>query len=220
MPHSDTSLPHRTPVQRSDPRASAAEPLAAEAPAGPDRMSRLLDQARGGLDRASLNAVVAELSPMLWQVARAQGLDRDTAEDVVQTTWLSLLRHLDGIRSSAALTGWLVTVTKREAWRVRRNGRGERSMDDWTEASLPDPGPLPEEQLLADDRRRMLWRAVRKLSPRCQELLRVVAFVRRPDYTELSESLGMPLGSIGPTRGRCLAKLRQLLTSDPSWSSL
>jgi RNA polymerase sigma factor (sigma-70 family) len=221
MPHSNTSLPHRPPVQRGDTGTPAAEPLAAGAPeAGPDRLSRLLEQARSGADRASLNAVVAELSPMLWQVARAQGLDRDAAEDVVQTTWLSLLCHLDGIRSSAALTGWLVTVTKREAWRVRRTGRGERSMEDWTEASLPDPDPLPDEQLLADDRRRMLWRAVRKLSPRCQELLRVVAFVRRPDYTKLSESLGMPLGSIGPTRGRCLAKLRQLLTSDPSWSPL
>src|SRR5262249_58471117 len=84
---------------------------------GPDRLAVLLEQARSGADRASLNAIVVELNPVLWQVARAQGLDRDAAEDVVQTTWLSLLRHLDGIRSATALTGWLVTVTKREAWR-------------------------------------------------------------------------------------------------------
>ncbi len=204
--HSDTSLP-------GDPRV---EQRTADA----DRLAVLLERARGGDDPASLNAIVAELSPLLWQVARAQGLDRDTAEDVVQTTWLSLLRHLDTIRSAAALTAWLVTVAKREAWRVRRAGRGERPMEDWIESALPDPDPLPDEQLLVDDRRRALWRAVRQLPQRCQELLRIVAFVRRPDYSEVSATLGMPLGSIGPTRGRCLAKLRQLLTSDPTWSPL
>ena len=67
-----------------------------------------------------IGAFLGARSGLLWQVARSQGLDRDTAEDVVQTTWLSLLRHLDTIRSAGALTGWLVTVTKREAWRVRR----------------------------------------------------------------------------------------------------
>lgn len=184
------------------------------------RLGELLDAARGGADRAALNAIVAELSPLLWQVARAQGLDRDSAEDVVQTTWLSLLRHLDTIRSAPALTGWLVTVTKREAWRVRRAARGERPLDDYTEATLPDPEPLPDEQLVSDDRRQALWRAVRQLPARCQELLRVVAFVHRPDYTELAVSLGMPAGSIGPTRGRCLAKLRQILHAvDPTWSA-
>jgi RNA polymerase sigma factor (sigma-70 family) len=186
----------------------------------PERLGELLEAARGGADRVALNAIVAELSPLLWQVARAQGLDRDSAEDVVQTTWLSLLRHLDTIRSAPALTGWLVTVTKREAWRVRRAGRGERPMDDHTEATLHDPEPLPDEQLVTDDRRQALWRAVRQLPERCQELLRIVAFVHRPDYTELSASLGMPAGSIGPTRGRCLAKLRQILTAgDPTWST-
>jgi RNA polymerase sigma factor (sigma-70 family) len=186
----------------------------------PERLGLLLDAARGGKDRAALNAIVGELSPLLWQVARSQGLDRESAEDVVQTTWLSLLRHLDTIRSAPALTGWLVTVTKREAWRVRRAGRGERPLDGYTEATLPDPDPLPEEQLVSDDRRQALWRAVRQLPERCQELLRVVAFVHRPDYTELSVSLGMPAGSIGPTRGRCLAKLRQILDAvDPTWST-
>jgi RNA polymerase sigma factor (sigma-70 family) len=221
VPHSDTS--RRDTSRRDTSRGDTSVPddqqvdrRAAEA----DRLAVLLEHARGGHDPASLNAIVAELSPLLWQVARAQGLDRDAAEDVVQTTWLSLLRHLDTIRSSGALTGWLVTVTKREAWRVRRAGRGERPMEDWAEAALPDPDPLPVDQLLADDRRRALWRAVRKLPERCQELLRIVAFVRRPDYAELAATLGMPQGSIGPTRGRCLAKLRQLLTSDPTWSPL
>src|SRR5215217_7466380 len=189
MPHSDTSS---SAGQRtgSEPAGSRAEQRAESRAVDAERLAALLERARGGRDQAALNAIVAELSPLLWQVARAQGLDRDAAEDVVQTTWLSLLRHLVTIRSAGALTGWLVTVTKREAWRVRRAGRGERPMEDWVEAALPDPDPLPDEQLLADDRRRALWRAVRQLPQRCQDLLRIVAFVRRPDYTELSATLG------------------------------
>ena len=66
---------------------------------------------------------------------------------------------------------------------------------------------------------RSLWRSVSRLSERCQALLRIIAFVDRPDYGAVSEALGMPVGSIGPTRGRCLAKLRSLLTADPSWST-
>jgi RNA polymerase sigma factor (sigma-70 family) len=199
---------------------AGSQPAAPDRSGGPDRLAVLLERARDGGDRSGLDGIVAELTPLLWQVARAQGLDRDAAEDVVQTTWLSLLRHLDGIRSAGALTAWLVTVAKREAWRVRKAGRSERQMEDWAEDTLPDPDPLPEDQVLADDQRRALWQAVRRLSQRCQELLRVVAFVRRPDYTELSAVLGMPPGSIGPTRGRCLAKLRQLLSADPTWSPL
>jgi DNA-directed RNA polymerase specialized sigma24 family protein len=68
---------------------------------------------------------------------------------------------------------------------------------------------------MMDDERRALWEAIGKLSRRCQELLRIVAFVPRPDYQALAAQLGMPTGSIGPTRGRCLAKLRTLLASRP-----
>ncbi|HSV67898.1 MAG TPA: sigma-70 family RNA polymerase sigma factor [Mycobacteriales bacterium] len=193
-------------------------------PAGPpasaahDRLAGLLDAARAG-ERSSLEQIVVQLSPLLWQVARAQGLSHESAEDVVQTTWLSLLKHLADIRTPAALTAWLVTVTKRESWRVVRASRGERAMDDWSAAAVPDPDPPLDERLMADDMRRALWAAVRQLPQRCQQLLRIVAFTHRPDYAEVSAALGMPQGSIGPTRGRCLAKLRQLLTADPTWST-
>jgi RNA polymerase sigma factor (sigma-70 family) len=200
MPTSDTSLPDESLPARAH-----------------DRLAELLTEARAGR-RDSLDAIVRELTPLLWQVARAQGLDRDSAEDVVQTTWLSLLRHLHGIRTPAALTGWLVTVAKREAWRVVRAGRGERPMDEVAAAGVVDPDPVPEETLLTTERDRALWAAVRQLSTRCQRLLRIVAFSHRPDYGILAEALDMPQGSIGPTRGRCLAKLRRLLLSDPTWS--
>jgi DNA-directed RNA polymerase specialized sigma24 family protein len=76
---------------------------------------------------------------------------------------------------------------------------------------VPDPGPGSEDLVISDEQRHALWTAVRQLSPRCQELIRIVAFVPRPDYQAVAAELGMPIGSIGPTRGRCLAKLRALL---------
>jgi RNA polymerase sigma factor (sigma-70 family) len=80
----------------------------------------------------------------------------------------------------------------------------------------PDDAPGPDDQAVADDRDRRLWAAVESLPPRCRSLLRVVAFSHRPDYREVSKALGMPVGSIGPNRGRCLAKLRSMLTTDPA----
>jgi RNA polymerase sigma factor (sigma-70 family) len=173
-------------------------------------MADLLEAARDG-DKSSLGELVDELTPLLWQVARAQGLDRDTSSDIVQTAWLKLLGALREIRSPMALTAWLITVTRREAWRVRNTGRMELPAKDVLFAELPDLGPTPEEQRVATERRGQLWGAVAQLSERCQQLLRIIAFTRRPDYDVVSVALGMPRGSIGPTRGRCLAKLRAVL---------
>ncbi len=83
---------------------------------------------------------------------------------------------------------------------------------------MADPDPGPGERLLDDERDRVLWRHVQRLPGRCRELLRIVAQVSRPDYAAVAEAMGMPVGSIGPTRGRCLAKLRELLRADPGWS--
>jgi len=85
-------------------------------------------------------------------------------------------------------------------------------------AELPDQGPGSDEQVILDDQRRVLWVAIGRLSKRCQDLLRIIAFAPRPDYAAVAAALGMPVGSIGPTRGRCLAKLRALLTSGPEGS--
>jgi RNA polymerase sigma factor (sigma-70 family) len=180
------------------------------------RVAALLEAAKLG-ERAALDVLFRELSPLLWQVARAQGLDRDNACDVVQTAWMELLGSLQKIRSPNALTAWLVTVTRREAWRVRKTSRTESSANGDAELSrIRDADPGPEEHLLEDDRRRSLWAAVEQLPQRCRSLLRIVAFADRPDYGSVSQALGLPVGSIGPTRGRCLAKLRRLLMSDAS----
>jgi RNA polymerase sigma factor (sigma-70 family) len=177
------------------------------------RMADLLDAARGGSEEA-LGQITAELSPMLWHVARAAGLGADDAEDVVQTAWERLLSHLADIRVPQALIGWLVVTTKHEAWRIRSCGRRQRPADQEWLTALPDHAAGIEEQILLDEQQRALWRAVGRLSAQCQELLRIVAFIPRPDYQSVSAALGMPVGSIGPTRGRCLDKIRVLLADE------
>lgn len=173
----------------------------------------LFEAARDG-GRAPMNELVATLSPLLWHVARTEGLDRELSQDVVQTTWLHLVKDMRTIRDPQAIVAWLITTTKRECWRVRAKHRDESSLEDQQVEEPADPDPSPEEIVLRDDARRRLWRALKQLSERCRLLLRVVAFVPRPDYRALAELLGMPRGGVGPNRARCLAKLRALLAAD------
>ena len=124
---------------------------------------------------------------------------------------MSLLSHLDTIREPGAITAWLVTTTRREAWKVAAARRKTQLADAERLAAIPDPRPSPEDSALLDAEQRALWGALRTLSPLCQELLRIVAFVPRPDYDAVAAQLRMKRGSIGPNRRRCLDKLGQAL---------
>jgi len=181
-------------------------------------LGTLLERARSG-DRNSLRELIRALDPVLWRVARGQGLTAEDAADVVQTAWLELLRRLHEIRTPRAVTAWLITTTRREAW--HRQQRARRDLADGSAVldAAVDPGPAPDESLLTDERDTVLWRHFARLSERCRHLLRIVAQVDRPDYAVIAEAFGMPHGSIGPTRGRCLAKLREMLLADPAWAS-
>jgi RNA polymerase sigma factor (sigma-70 family) len=181
------------------------------------RQAELFSAARGG-NAAAFDALVRELNPLLWHVVRAQGLGSEEAADVVQTTWLELVQRLREIRSPQALTGWLVTTARRQAWHVRSRQRRHDQEATETLTNVPDADAGPPDVLEASERGRVLWRHVQRLSDRCRELLRIVAFVDRPDYDVVAEALAMPRGSIGPTRGRCLAKLRDALSADPAWT--
>ena len=200
----DESMSVTAPPDRSD-RSDRSDRTA--------RMADLLDAAKAGSEEA-LGQITAELSPMLWHVARAAGLGADDAEDVVQTAWERLLSHLADIRVPQALIGWLVVTTRHEAWRIRSSGRRQRPADQEWLTALPDHAAGTEEQIILGEQQRALWRAVARLSAQCQELLRIVAFIPRPDYQSVSAALGMPVGSIGPTRGRCLEKIRVLLADE------
>ncbi|MEU0881609.1 sigma-70 family RNA polymerase sigma factor [Lentzea sp. NPDC005914] len=178
-----------------------------------NRVAELFLEVRAG-NRDRLDELVATLTPVLWQVARAQGLDRASSQDVVQMTWLHFLKDIERIHTPAAVVGWLVTTTKREAWRMRRAETNTEPVEGFDKA---DEAATPEEAVVLGDEHRRLWEAVGTLSRRCQELLRVVAFVPRPSYVELAGRLGMPVGGVGPTRGRCLAQLRATLAGDGGW---
>ncbi|CAN5586201.1 hypothetical protein BH10ACT10_BH10ACT10_28650 [soil metagenome] len=140
---------------------------------------------------------------------------------------MRLLHSGSSIRDPQTVVKWLLTAARREAWRVAKRSRADQAH---TAALFGQEGEeltvipaqreeLPDEVLFRDDRQRQLWEHVQELPARCRELMRVIAFADRPDYALIAESLGMPVGSIGPTRGRCLAKLRQVLASDPAFDS-
>jgi len=165
---------------------------------------------RGG-DPQGLDDLVRSLSPVLWHVVRAHGLDSERAQDVVQTTWLTFVRRQHSITEPQAVAAWLTTTARREAWRVTKTAnRSVPVSDDVLEWELPTERSAENDAMETDERSR-LWVCVKRLSDRCQRLIRIVAFDDRPDYRGLAEQLEMPVGSIGPTRGRCLAKLKALL---------
>ncbi|HVV11213.1 sigma-70 family RNA polymerase sigma factor [Amycolatopsis sp.] len=180
---------------------------------GPELFAACLNAAREG-NKKGLNRLVRELTPLVWNVARGQGLDKHTAEDVVQTVWLALLSHLDQLREPKALAGWLVTTARHEAQRV--NGRKAPPVpltDEMTE-SVPSTLPAPEAEALRTERDRKIWAAFSKLPQRCQHLLRLTVLDGRAEYRAVAETLQMPRGSIGPNRGRCLKTMRELLNSE------
>ena len=169
----------------------------------------LLARAAQG-DQRAWNALVDEHSRLLWSVARSFRLDAADANDVVQTTWLRLLEHLDRIEDPSRLVGWLVTTARREAMRVLRRSGRERPVIEDTVLDRPDEAPPVDSALLRDERNGALWEAFARLHEKCRQLLRV-AVTHPQAYDEISEALGMPIGSIGPTRRRCLTQLRALL---------
>lgn len=182
------------------------------------RIAALLIAHRTG-DRDAMASLVRQVAPLLWHVARSFRLDVGSAEDVVQNTLLAFVRHSGEIAEPQAALRWLIVTARREALRsVQLRDRVE--LVDEAARTMPAPAEdEPERIVLAQATQRVLWRNIAKLSERCRQLLRVIAFAERPDYAALSSALGMPIGSIGPTRGRCLAKLRLLLSADSEWSS-
>jgi RNA polymerase sigma factor (sigma-70 family) len=182
------------------------------------RAASLFSAYRNG-DEARMADLVALLTPILWHTARAQRLDRELAEDAVQTAWLALVRSADTIADPQAVLQWLLVSVRREAWRVvKRTDRVEPHalLDDDVIAPSRE---LTDEVVLRADGDSRLWQHVAALPERCQALLRVIAFADRPDYAAVAKALGMPVGSIGPTRGRCLAKLREQLSLDTAWEA-
>lgn len=188
-----------------------------------DAPATVWSQARADFDRwlggdsTALDDLVATMTPVLWQIARSYRLTQEQAEDVVQNTWLTFVRKHSSILDTTAVGAWLTLTTRREAWRVvRRSGRDVPVDDEALESRAPTQRSA-ESEVVEGDRNSRIWTAVESLPERCRRLLRVVAFSARPDYAGLAEELNMPIGSIGPTRGRCLGKLRDALRGEAQW---
>jgi RNA polymerase sigma factor (sigma-70 family) len=189
----------------------------------PDEIAGLVRAAASG-DSAAWKAMVERFSGLVWAITRGYRLDPDDAADVFQTTWLRLAEHLDRIVNPERVGAWLATTARRESLRMARASGRTVTADETTLVSLgyvddhsPEQEVLDAEQAMLDsERARQLWRAFRELSARCQQLLRVLMATPPPSYTEVAAALDMPVGSIGPSRARCLDRLRQMLTGKVS----
>ena len=164
----------------------------------------------GNGDRLAWEALVERYAPLIWSICRRHRLGDGDAEDVGQSVWTQLADQLDKIRDPAALPGWLATVTRRECLRVLA-ARGPLAAGYVLDAEIiPDEqAAAAERELLAAERQAALREAFRALPPAGQRLILLLLEDPPVPYAEISTRLGIPVGSIGPARRRCLDKLRR-----------
>lgn len=169
-------------------------------------------------DEKAWEALVERFQRLIYSIPRRAGLDEDAAADVFQNVFASLVERLDHIEQPERIQAWLVTTAKRETWRavLNRNRSQQPSADDASDEDLfdrlPDPSLLPDETVLQLEKQHAIRTAVGALDERCNGLLTMLFYrVEPPAYAEIAASLGLPAGSIGPTRARCLQKLLRAL---------
>ena len=183
-----------------------------------------LVKAAAGGDNAAWEALVGSFDGLVWSIARGHRLSSADAADVFQTVWLRLAEHLGRIENPDQIGAWLATTARRESLRVARSGARTVPMDDaalldfvQTNEASPEQAVLQAEQARSDaERASRMWRAFGELSARCQRLLRVLVVTPPPTYAEVAAALDLPVGSIGPTRARCLQQLRRRLAGEVS----
>ncbi len=182
-----------------------------------EQLHRLVEAAAGG-DAGAWEMLVERFSGLVWSVAGSYGLSRADSADVVQVTWLRLVEHIRGLKDPSRVGAWLVTTARRECLRLLRAADREVLTGDYTSLEPVEPGGSSMESLvLRNERAALVWRAFRQLGARCQELLRALLLAYPVlSYDEVASALGMPIGSIGPTRARCLEQLHRKLGSDVS----
>lgn len=176
--------------------------------------AQLIAACRAG-DADAWDALVARYERLIYTIPLRYGLTSAEADDVFQTVWLKLLQHLDNLREPNRVAAWLVTTARRECWN-RRRGAHHENVQVMAPESLPEDSWVeeltPEQIVLRYDQHRAVRQAIGRLGERCRQLLRSLYYdPAEPTYAEIAARLDMPVGSIGPTRARCLQKLRQVL---------
>ncbi|WP_440103269.1 RNA polymerase sigma factor [Streptosporangium sp. H16] len=169
-------------------------------------------------DAAAWKSLVEGLSPLVWSVVRAHGLRDADAQEVYQTTWFRLAQNLTRIREPDRVGAWLASTARNECIKVIRTARRvspsgdpavfDRAADDRT----PEQAVIDSEDAARErERARATWQAFQELGESCQRLLRLLTASPPSSYQEVSATLGIAVGSIGPIRQRCLRRLRVLL---------
>lgn len=177
----------------------------------------LITRAKNG-EQQAWDALVERYAPLIWSICRRYRLERADAEDVCQAVWFTLVAHLDRLRDPAALPGWLATTTRRECGRVLHAAGKRRAGEQVLIAAiLPDTETAPAEQeLLVAEQQAALREAFARLPLASQQLLTLLMADPPLPYAEISARLGIPAGSIGPNRRRCLNRLSR----DPAIAAL
>jgi RNA polymerase sigma factor (sigma-70 family) len=185
-------------------------------------VSLLVTRAQAG-DQQAWTTLVERYAPLVWSICHRRELDGADASDVGQNVWLQLAGQLDKIRDPAALPGWLATTTRRECSRVLRARSSHAAVAVLDAANIPGQQTgLAEQQLLTAERHAALREALTCLPTSCQRLIAMLIEDPPVPYAKISAELGIPIGSIGPTRSRCLDKLRRhpaitaLVNAEPS----
>lgn len=198
----------------SEPRFSPDDPLAT--------------LVAGALDGhgAAWNALVARLERVVWKSVNMMTTDREVRDDAFAATWLRLAERLDGIREPEKLPGWLTTTATNEVRQIVRQRHrqdisiteswsGTSNIGDLVDTLVGDDGEHAD-GMLSDERRRHVRAAFGRLDEPCREIITVLVLADPPvPYEEASETLGRPIGSLGPSRRRCLDKMRTLLEPEP-----
>jgi RNA polymerase sigma factor (sigma-70 family) len=176
----------------------------------PAPLSVLVRLAAAG-DEAAWSALVTRFAPLLWSVCRRHRLSAADAEDVIAEVWLRLLARLPSLREPDALPGWLATTTRHECLRrlMKTSRRAERELPLLPDVVAEDRGDQIDDHLLRAERSDVLRSAFATLGERCRRLIGAMLRDPTPSYAEIGAELDMPIGSIGPTKQRCLEVLRR-----------
>ncbi len=166
-----------------------------------------------GGDRQAWEELVGRYTGMLHAIARSYGLDPAASGDVVQTTWLRLVEHLGTLREPSAVSGWLATTVRRQCLLLVRNRQRELPVEQADELYPLDNDHSPEGEVVARDRDARVRAAFHRLPVKDRRLLACLMISARCSYADASARLGMPVGSIGPTRARSLQRLRRELAA-------
>lgn len=162
-------------------------------------------------DAAAWDTLVERYGRLVYSIPTKLGLSGADADDVFQSVMTIVLKHLPSLRDDARLSAWLIRTTYRESWRHAKEAKRRRGLvldENWDDGSAPT-----DAQVVRLERQEMVRQAMAQLDERCAKLIRAFFFdSTQASYESIAKDLGMPVGSLGPTRARCFKKLERLLS--------